>query len=177
MTNTSCFSAKRFCMDIRVSETILLSVLSTYSLDMAFVLSEYESLLGSDLLIFHGSQTFKESEDDAWVKYKSDPCMNNTAYVRYVNPLKTRVCMNGEQETISSGGVHHPKYVLIFTDKGLHVAITTANLVRDNSVNATWSHYFERCTNDIKDVSDFGLVLENFLSEVAQYVMCQHFVF
>jgi hypothetical protein len=70
-------------------------------------------------------------------------------------------------------GVHHPKYMLIFTDKGLHVAISTANISAQRSTNITWCQFFpvlSTCLQDgrVKEAvgADFGRVLEDFVQKV-----------
>jgi hypothetical protein len=83
-------------------------------------------------------------------------------------------------------GVHHPKYILIFTDDGLHVCISTANLTKNGSVDASWVQFFPRCAqisssssspesqkqNNSK-VSDFGFVLQDFIEKVS-FWFCMH---
>jgi hypothetical protein len=72
-------------------------------------------------------------------------------------------------------GVHHPKYVLLFTDRGLHVAVSTANISEQRSTDITWNQFFPLLTggqaeNDSVNAvgTDFGGVLEDFIHKVRQ---------
>lgn len=81
-------------------------------------------------------------------------------------------------------GVHHPKYMLIFTDRGIHVCISTANLTKNGSVDASWIQFFPRVDDYISntvhhetikhEVNDnssstveFGVILEDFICKVS----------
>ena len=70
-------------------------------------------------------------------------------------------------------GVHHPKYMLIFTSQGLHVNISTANLTVNGSIDATWVQFFPKTTKGEAESSsvrnDFGVVLENFIRMVSTF--------
>jgi hypothetical protein len=68
------------------------------------------------------------------------------------------------------GGVHHPKYTLIFTEKGLHCMISTANLTNNYSIDGTWTEFFPRLSGDIGCLDhhhDFGFILQDFLQNVS----------
>lgn len=71
-------------------------------------------------------------------------------------------------------GVHHPKYMLVFTDIRLHVAISTANLTKNGSVDASWMQYFPRtaknkdeASSENESCSSFGIVLQDFINKVS----------
>lgn len=72
---------------------------------------------------------------------------------------------------ISIPGVHHPKYLLLFTENGIHVIISTANFTDSSTVDLAWCQYFKRKTllssDSMKqEARDFGIVLEDFLQKV-----------
>lgn len=93
---------------------------------------------------------------------------------------------NGSSPRLAIPGVHHPKYILVFTDRGLHVAISTANLTEQLSTDATWCQFFpvkqahsDKSTDQPAGKSgthsedstpsradEFGAVLEDFLCQV-----------
>ena len=71
-------------------------------------------------------------------------------------------------------GVYHPKFIMIFCEEGLAVAVSTNNVSGSTSIEGTWSQFFPTVdrdnTNNDKinvdvdaDADDFGLHLENFL--------------
>eukprot|EP01038_Epipyxis_sp_PR26KG_P012574 gene12574-16862_t len=71
-------------------------------------------------------------------------------------------------------GVHHPKYVLLFTNKGLHVIISTANLTSTSSLDGTWNKFFP-IKNDNHNTraeieNDFGIILDDFIYQQAKQV-------
>jgi hypothetical protein len=76
-------------------------------------------------------------------------------------------------------GVHHPKYMLVCTTRGLHVVISTANYTHQGSIDTSWSQFFpinvnnnnvnsnnnnnNNNNNKRKIGEDFSEVLEDFL--------------
>ena len=78
---------------------------------------------------------------------------------------------NGER----SMGVNHPKYMLIFTKKGVHVMISTANMCTQYSVDSSWTQFFPKKMEKVKknlDMigSDFGDVLQDFLDHQGKQI-------
>lgn len=69
-------------------------------------------------------------------------------------------------------GVHHPKYVLIFTNRGLHVIITTANVTASKSIDATWTQFFPKrhTSQPLSESTDFGLGLTDFLTKQCEQI-------
>lgn len=69
-------------------------------------------------------------------------------------------------------GVHHPKYVLIFTKSGFHFIVTTAHFNGSICTDGAWCHFFPRRKEAMRDYSasvhsnDFGIVLVDFLKQV-----------
>jgi hypothetical protein len=91
-------------------------------------------------------------------------------------------------------GVHHAKYIMIFTDRGLYVAISTSNMSKKRSTDGTWTEFFPRTLEPTagglaKPVveprnspecvigRDFGKVLQNFLEEVGEALLVSGGVF
>lgn len=69
-------------------------------------------------------------------------------------------------------GVHHPKYMLLFTAQGLHVIISTGNFTVQDTVDLSWCQYFPRRTFPLDgshSSNDFGVVLEDFLQRVCDW--------
>eukprot|EP01041_Mallomonas_annulata_P014718 gene14718-31290_t len=66
-------------------------------------------------------------------------------------------------------GVHHPKYILVFTDRGLHVMISTGNMTAASSTDLSWTEFFPRKSFRIssykanENENDFGHILQDFL--------------
>ena len=83
---------------------------------------------------------------------------------------------NDPLKSKSIAGVHHPKYMLLFTQRGLHVTISTGNYSEPSTIDLSWCQFFKRratgahCTesaaNDNLPKNDFGIILEDFLSKV-----------
>ena len=65
-----------------------------------------------------------------------------------------------------SRGVHHPKFIIVFTKLGLHFAVCTGNLtISKGSVNATWFQFFPKKASD---GDEFGKILEDFLFQLSE---------
>jgi hypothetical protein len=82
------------------------------------------------------------------------------------NVIIKRVEPSVHSEATSLKGSHHPKKVLIFTSKNLHVSISTSNLTQQESIDACWSQSFPRKNyHELSSTQtcDFGLILEDFL--------------
>eukprot|EP01034_Spumella_vulgaris_P021695 gene21695-27745_t len=93
---------------------------------------------------------------------------------------------DGERESSSAKriprnaimGVHHPKYMLIFTSLGVHVVISTANISSQRSTDITWAQFFPRrgATGSSSDSanevgSDFGAVLQDFIQKQSEQIV------
>lgn len=172
------FDLQQYCENISSSEAVELSILSTYSLNLSHTLSQCSSLLNhGDLVIFHGMEKAKHESDEDWPAAIRAHSGRHSVRLCFVAPSTHRYNANPFSATdpsfeqYSSLGVHHPKYVIIFTATKLHIAISTANLVNDASMNIVWTDSFPRVTGKIYDGSgvcdnDFGVVLEDFIVQV-----------
>lgn len=74
-------------------------------------------------------------------------------------------------------GVHHSKYILVFTKRGLHVLISTANMTAPLSYDLTWTDFFPALKhktyhNFTQHVTDFGHVLQDFIEQVVCKISC-----
>ena len=72
---------------------------------------------------------------------------------------------------LSIPGVHHPKYLLLFTEYGVHVVISTANFTDNSTIDLSWCQYFKRREHlssapTQQQTNDFGIILEDFLQKV-----------
>ena len=162
------FDIKEFCDGIISEERIRFSILATYTLNLEHLTDRCSALLDTPTLIFHGDRSVKDEEILVLCR-----AFAGETRCRFVNPTKhdyTNRSLQGSSassiETISSRGVHHPKYVAVVTENNLHLAISTANLVRDRSMNIAWRRSFKRCEKSIDKVCEFGIVLEDFIKNV-----------
>lgn len=71
-------------------------------------------------------------------------------------------------------GVHHAKYMLVFVETGVYVAISSGNVSAQLSLDATWTQYFRRTERSVAQTNDFGEVLEDFLSHQADQILVRH---
>lgn len=79
-------------------------------------------------------------------------------------------------------GVHHPKYILVFTDLGLDVLISTSNLTKPTSQEISWRQFFPNIqsrsllsrnfpsTVEYPD-NDFGYKLQEFVMEQSNQIV------
>ncbi len=129
-----------------------------------------------------------DSDDEYLLHYKTQRSQKSLSF-QYNNnvricevlpqwPSPPSSCGSAHTASRAIAGVHHPKYMLIFTDRGLHVSISTANLTVPHSVDITWCQFFpltsvhpqnpDSAAEQGSEVgSDFGAVLEDFLCQVA----------
>lgn len=75
---------------------------------------------------------------------------------------------------IANQGVHHAKYMLVFVETGVYVAISSGNVSAQLSLDATWTQYFRRTERSVAQTNDFGEVLEDFLSHQADQILVRH---
>lgn len=176
--------------DIHRAEGLVCVVLSTFRVDWDYVrasllpmcFSFKDSLAQSTgqlvpLLVLHGSKFIKESPID------SDSHLDDSKYsvpARFIaDPL---VSVKEVTPQIRYGnkrrflpGVHHPKYALLFTKRGLHVIITTANFNGSGSLDATWTQFFPLISGppptENYAENDFGVVLEDFIIKQSQQIL------
>lgn len=81
--------------------------------------------------------------------------------------------------TFATMGVHHPKYVLLFTRTTLHVIITSANFNGSDCTDASCIQSFPLSTSEgaiaDENKSDFGKVLSDFLNMVQYPLHTLHY--
>jgi hypothetical protein len=71
-------------------------------------------------------------------------------------------------------GVHHAKYMLVFVETGVYVAISSGNVSAQLSLDATWTQHFRRIERSVAQLNDFGEVLEDFLSHQSDQILVRH---
>ena len=123
-----------------------------------------------------------ESEGEETEKKKTDPeeitrqketfrlPLPSIANIAEVAPQSPRHLHAGRLRRRSCLGVHHAKYMLVFTESGIYVSITTSNLSQSTSVDLSWTQFFPRgvaCSAS----NDFGSVLQNFLEHQSDQVI------
>lgn len=203
----SLFSRKQYVTDIIDNESaagneVLFVIISTYGLDEVSFLREIPSLMGGTstipTLILYGKKVSPATKrasalarETAWLNDKSNispflclvrvqPRHRNASFMGYADKGKGIL------------GVHHPKYILIFTRRGLHVMVSTANMTPQvRAAEGTYTHYFPAFTqqekkqrgeekdkrgghgvNDVRKNNDFGEVLDDFLNKVHSKIQC-----
>lgn len=105
----------------------------------------------------------------------------NIVLVEEVYPQYSPLAFMDDDSTklpMSIPGVHHPKYLLLFTENGIHVIISTANFTNNSTVDLSWCQYFKRkkllSSESMKqETRDFGIVLEDFLQKVWRIILLQ----
>jgi hypothetical protein len=187
-THPSSFSRKKFVTDIITNGpagNLLCVLISTYGLDEFNFLKEIPSLMGSSstvpTMIMYGKKvsTSKSKASKRRAKeWIGNPCNTSSALCMvHVQPRHRRASFMGyEDKGRGILGVHHPKYILLFTRQGLHVMISTANMTPQvRAAEGTFTHFFptlvhplrlptESRTKHMKN--DFGEVLDDFLNKV-----------
>jgi len=72
-------------------------------------------------------------------------------------------------------GTFHPKFVLIFMEEGLAIAISTSNMTGSTSLEGTWSGFVPRVNNAQTDKeASFGVHLQNFLESCEEQRLNYH---
>lgn len=173
------FSFKRYLRSA-AQETVRCVLLASYRVDRRRVQNDLAEVYlhtkaSFPVLVLHGD-TLRASEDDedpqalqADSDHEEDADTNEN-----LSPNSSAASFPGEvsywavdpQHAGSAlNGVHHPKYFLIFTDRGLHVIISTGNMTYAQAVDASWAQCFPRLPADAPadHGSDFGIVLEDFV--------------
>jgi hypothetical protein len=150
------FNLKLYLKHTSANEEISLIIFSTYTFEPLYFLEQYKEISNHNIVIFHdGSISHKESIPDNIVTCTVAPTFK-----------KFNSAVAGD--VIRSGGVHHPKYILIFTRLRLHVIIMTANLVTETSLNTCWISCFNRLALCNSERSEFGVILEDFVLNVSE---------
>lgn len=90
--------------------------------------------------------------------------------------IKASSSTSSQEKTRLLPGVHHAKYILIFTSSAIWVVITTANLTAPSALNAYWHQRFPlSCTSIFSpslptETNDFGEVLSDFLTQQSSQI-------
>ena len=71
-------------------------------------------------------------------------------------------------------GTFHPKFVLIFMEEGLAIAISTSNMTGSTSLEGTWSGFVPRINPDRTVKASFGVHLQNFLESCEEQRLNYH---
>eukprot|EP01031_Cornospumella_fuschlensis_P025888 gene25888-31262_t len=125
---------------------------------------EYEELfLFEDSALEHKTVISGETKKDIKCPSPQD--------IRVLHNNLTYYQVNCHVSSLSSKkGVHHPKYLLLFTTNGVHVIISTANFTHAQALDASWIQFFplvissEKCNEGFgANDRDFGVVLEDFI--------------
>lgn len=140
-------------------------LLSTYSLDLLSIFHDFQTVLGPKssipTLILHGEKS--DDYEDFQQSLQISPLLS----IARVSPQYD----NKERSAIL--GVHHPKYALMFTPSGVHIIISTANLVLPKTTDMSWVHFFPWTTETVSDKErtamnvgdDFGYILDDLLKQ------------
>jgi hypothetical protein len=165
---------------VKKVEVIRAVIIATYRLSLPAIIAEYPALFDArspiHLLVLHGEKTLTK-------KIALDQARNEILRANKVQSLELWEVLpqysGGDGKKVHHAyGVHHPKYMMVFTDKGLHLMISTANFNDSDCTDGTWHAFFPFLTmaasagqqsND--DVNDFGDVLQDFVQKVPLHVV------
>jgi hypothetical protein len=172
------FCQSTFLEDILKEENVHAVCMSTYILSLDTLQKDFPALMKETskipFVMFHGDQInssieFHESSgyDVQRVSTSSSDivCSTSVHFIEVVAQGSRHYTDKGLQRNVINGA-HHAKYILVFTDSGLYVLISSANMTTDDSVNLTWIQFFPTLKNPNASVSEkkFGHTLQNFLS-------------
>ena len=191
----SLFNRKQYVTEIIENETVLCVLVSTYGLDEMNFIQEIPCLLGPSstvpTLIMYGKKVsstskrrFVRRQEQKWLHDVRN--VSSSLRLVHIQPRHRRASFMGYADQ-GKGilGVHHPKYILLFTTSGLHVLISTANMTPQvHAAEGTFTHFFpvfhlrpplqaeekrSHVQNDYisRKVNDFGEVLDDFLNKVS----------
>ena len=184
ISSSALFNRRKFVTDIVENKTggrLLCAVVSTYGLDEVNFLKEIPSLMGPGAniptLILFGKKVRTDSSDGVceeqeqeWLGDKRN--VSPSLCLVRVTPRHRRASYMGYTDK-GKGilGVHHPKYMLLFTTKGLHVMISTANMTPQvHAAEGTFTQFFPvqatHSTATTAANNDFGEILDDFLNKV-----------
>lgn len=142
------------CGSVPRPDALLLSIFSTYTLVPEHFKNKFSGILNiAPSVIFYGSRS---------KRLASAPSIGV--------PMSRLVFVDTE-----TMGVHHSKYIILFTECYIHVLITTANLVPQTCLDMCWVQSFPRFSEghggfkrceEVTGCNDFGLVLQDFIESV-----------
>ena len=173
------FSISAFLNMIERQDRILCLVASTYRLHLPWVMEQFKTIFahGVPTLIVHGSRNLH-------LRHPLPASLRLEEVVPHLPLVKDRMLSRGidrgglhddEQDVEGNGkalpGTHHAKYLMVFVEGGLWLAITSANLAPHAALDGTWHHFFpsiptiqQNNSRPIPPTNDFGGVLEDFIS-------------
>lgn len=176
-----CFSIRNYLKNVRKAEVIRAVVIATYRLSLSAVVAEYPVLFDAlhpiHLLVLHGEKT--TTKKLSLTQARNDILNANKVQSLEVWEILPQFATDGDGRKVHHAyGVHHPKYMMVFTDKGLHLMISTANFNDSDCTDGTWHAFFPFLTMSTsagrqpsdKD-NDFGDVLQDFVQKVRAYIV------
>lgn len=174
------FNRGQFVADIMENEPpgdVLCALISTYTLDKISFLKEVPCLLGPDsstpTLVMYGKKVGAapacKAKQRGTSQTKHSPMSPYLSFAHMLPRHRSASFMGYSDIGASIMGVHHSKYILVFTRRGLHVLISTANMTPQvNAAEGTFTHFFPLRTQPQESGldNDFGEVLDDFLNKV-----------
>jgi hypothetical protein len=152
-----------FCRQVCLGDSILCSVWSTYTIDMDFALSRYPFIFSAaPALILHGDKSANKRQLNELI---SNRYLTHSIRVHEVTPSTNRKRQRSGR--FRSGGVHHPKYILLFFATKVVAVVTTSNLVHQSSVDTWWSQEFPRAASQSAVPGSFGSIFADFIEAVS----------
>lgn len=170
------YSRSKFLQNVCESEVVQCIVFGTYRVEKTCFESEFLNNMGNKkipILVLHGRKALDEDDSDNnndWVAQIPD----NQDWLAIWEVVPSFRCI--DKSFHQTHGCHHPKYLLIFTDQGMHISISTSNLTNTVSVDGTWNQFFPKVVeNEEYDcLNDFGSILEDFIIKViASYYLLE----
>jgi hypothetical protein len=165
------FSISSYFSEINTNERIKSVILSTYRINLHAVERSFPALFCNKIpipaLIFHGDRNIWDKSENIVLR----KVINKLNFV-VKEVIPQYLYKTNEKEKLIRG-VHHPKYMMIFTDKGLHFIVTSANFNGSKCIDGSWFQFFpfyEKTNShqpqDSLKKNDFGEILEDFLVQV-----------
>jgi hypothetical protein len=135
--------------DIFLSERVLCALLSTFSLDISRMILDLPEIFS------------KASRVESLILSDEPPPASQNSYNLSDRIQFAQVCPGPK-------GVNHAKYICLFTEKGFHLMITTANLTNERkNTNMSWTHFFPLRDQERSMVSDH---VEDFASTFIDFL-------
>lgn len=186
------------------SQNLKAAIFGTFSLDLQWMSETFPNLVGPKstvpTLILHGAKGLNSSiqqDDENGNKNENgeETFLGSRLYLSEVpttckssdrsNAVSREKNTEKKQTTTSSSssreykqGVHHPKFMLLFTKEGdLIVVVSTANLVKTQTTEGSWVQKFSPRdprsfprNSSISSENDFGTTLTDFLKQLSKAV-------
>lgn len=175
--NSFVFSLKNYLEQVHREENVTAVVVATYRFSLPAIIKEYPTLFDDakpiNLLLLHGEKGMAKNIVLSEAREELLYCKRNRSLEIW--EVIPQLSPPNSKKIVYAKGVHHPKYMLLFSDRGLHVVITTANFNGSECTDGIWHGFFpflptNEMNMDIDSSNDFGIVLQDFIERVTTYL-------